>query len=240
MKKFISLLKNHGWLGHLAATVINFIWTYYGLTIAAFLTIIFSASETALLYVQEPEFWVPAVIFVFILWTVIGLMTLKNIGETKTVRLAHDYAYSFICEGFMVNLSSSDETKDVDFKTANNIIVTCILRNVGAGPSSVKIEVMDLRLDGRVPKKDFTPIDVGFAKLSQKGIRSAAIERDLTKKILSGTIKVVGVYGPPNSDAVRQFTITSKLNVHVGDKTIEIDNYGIEEKDEVYIPSDKK
>lgn len=207
---------------------------------SAALTAILAYYTSALQWVQQPYVYSCARIFLFLLWTCIGISILRNqrrilpvrLDDTSTVRIAHDYAYSLVVENFHL------QPLKITDKIENGLQITCYLRNVGVGPLELITESVDLVIDGKTSKElDLTaPIKTIFARQALKGISAAPVEIDGNKNTLSGYAIFKVLYGEPCKNPERRFTLKIKIHIALDQatKAYHMIVEGAEEKDEPY------
>lgn len=122
-------------IGNFTANVLTFLTTSWGLhwVISAALTSIF---DTILAWVQQPYVYFSAGVFIFVLWTSIGIKVLFDARKPRIVRSLHDYAYALVCEG--CTLARDEESDNGAFQIGINF------RNFCNGP--MKLKVTDFRV----------------------------------------------------------------------------------------------
>jgi hypothetical protein len=230
-QRLMKWLRTLGTVGNFIATVLQFLFAAFpAITFSVVVTTILAVYTNALVWVSQPSVRAVAGIFIFLLWTYIGIAILRDRQNPRLVRIAHDYSYSLICEGpwqaLMVRTAANHPHPNMD---AVQIILP--LRNVGAGPLRLRIEEFRIVLNRRT-SDDSPVLTLTLPRMGPKGVRSAPIERDPDLTQLDGTATCRFVYGPPEGDPVRRYTVRADLAVNInGPIGLVIDNM-VEETDE--------
>src|ERR1035437_2764073 len=100
-------LRKLGGVGNFAANALSLLFSYPGFTVSAALAVLVGLWGAALHWLQQPFVYIPACVFVLSLWTYIGILTLISQRKPRSVRIAHEYAYSFIHEQFSAVLTKA-------------------------------------------------------------------------------------------------------------------------------------
>lgn len=240
LKSFISWLRGLGKIGGFFANILQ-ILTYISpaLTVTALLTAMLAMFTSAVHWVQQPAVYATAGIFIFLLWTWIGLVVLRDQREPMSVRISHDYAYALIIDGGWQPIFGKFEPTHPSYPNADAVMMALGFRNVGAGPLRLKVEEFRVVLGGRTFDDPQINPEITFARLSQKGVRSPAIKIDLGEQHHTGTAYCRFLYGPPEGAFQRKYTLRLSINVNIdmASRAINVMDNIIEEKDEVYSSS---
>jgi hypothetical protein len=132
--KVVKLLRGFGSLGGWAANILQFLSSIFpGLTMSAAGAAVAFYFQSVLDWVQQPAVYVSAIVFIFILWTYIGLIMLRDRNRPKLVKIAHDPAYGMILDGgVQPTLVSLGEGK-------YGVMLGIAYRNVSAGPLRLRV-----------------------------------------------------------------------------------------------------
>jgi hypothetical protein len=211
IEKVNSFLRQYGALGTIASWCFSLACAYYGVTGAIVLTGVFAWLSDSLEWASSPKFWFIYAFFVLSLWTFIGIAIMKKIGKVQTVRLAHDYAYSFIIESYVLGIAkfSDDHVKHAG-KTGVSIIAN--IRNVGQGPAKLETKEVRFNLDERTPE-DSPDISILFARLSSRGIKTATLPINETQDTTTGSLHIKVIYGPPELEFLRSYEVKIKITI---------------------------
>lgn len=190
----------------------------------------------ALQWVQQPTVYTSAGVFLFMLWTYIGLTVLRDRQKPQFVRVAHDYAYGLILDGGWQPTFAKFASNHPNSPNAEAIMITCNYRNVSAGPLRMKIEEFRVILNNRTnDDSEIVPEQI-FARLAPMGIRCGGVPRDASESHLTGKLSLKFLYGHPDGDFVRRYTL--KLNIQIAIDTLtkqfSISDHSVDIKDEPY------
>jgi hypothetical protein len=236
-KAFLGWLKRLGSVGAFLSNVLQFLFAAYPTFTWSVITTAFLARFTGVIHwVQQPNVYFTAAVFLFILWTFIGLLNLRDRQRTSTVRIAHDYAYSLINEGGWQAVLIRTPPNHVQHPNMDALSITLGIRNVGHGPLRMRVDEMRVVLNSRTSDGLETAPELIFARLAVRGVKSGPIERDPALTFYQGTAAVRLSYGAPGGPWLRRYTIRANLSVNVnfGSSVASVLDDIVEEKDEPY------
>jgi hypothetical protein len=214
VEKLIKTLRGFGTFGGWAANVLQFLSSIFpGLTMSAAGAAAALYFESAIELIQQPIVYVPASVFLFLLWTYIGLATLTARQRPQIVRMVHDYAYGLILEGHPTIVMGKFPNDHAAFPGGFALMLNCNYRNVSHGPIRLRVEEFRVVLNNRTNDNSDASVELFFARLAAMGIRSGGVPIDTDAKQLDGTLTLKFVYGHPDGDFDRRYTL--KLNIHI-------------------------
>jgi hypothetical protein len=200
-------------LGRTADAISVLVYVAPGLTISAVTASAVGYWSAALIWVQHPYVYVPAFVFLFVLWTYIGIMVLTSRGSVQTVKIAHEYAYALITDGGgSVQLIQTND-KHPTHPNTTGLSIQLNFRNVSAGPIRVRVDEFRVNLDNRSSQDPDTTPTLIMARLSPRGVRSGIVPRDANKTNLFGTLTARLTYGPPDGPYCRQYRARERIEV---------------------------
>lgn len=206
----LNWLRGLGVFGAYLASALQFIAAWNGVAVSVIVTAAVGYFTVLYGWASSDSVQMLAKVFLFSLWTYIGLSYLSLRGKPQIVKMYHDYAYSLIPDG-VISATLAQFEKGHKNAGEDAITVACQFRNISSGPIRVKTEDMRVILDGKT--NDHTCIETVFPKLAQKGIRCGAIGRDKTKSNLSGTMEIKLIYGGLEEDYSRRYTLKLEIQI---------------------------
>jgi hypothetical protein len=234
LNNLLKWMRSFGTAGNFIANAVQFLLiSYPGLTIGAIGVWIVNYYTSILLWVQQPAIYSSMGVFLFILWTYIALTLIKDRREIKAVRIAHDYAYAIIVEGGWQAIFGKFPSNHPIHPNSDAFNLSCNFRNVSAGPLRLKVEEMRAIINSRTCEES-PSIELIFARMGPKLVRSGAIPRDKNERNLSGSVHFKFIYGHPDGRFVRRYTLKMKVHIILDpvNNTAVVTDEIIEEKDE--------
>lgn len=245
MQSLIKYLRSLGGVWSYVAIVITVATTNWPLLVSTIVAFCVSLNTTVLEWVEKPAIQVFAGVFLFSLWTIIGLSILRNrkipnpveiTNNPVSVRTVHDYAYGLILDGISVSAGRFPKSHPT-YPNGDALMLTCNYRNVSQGPLRVRIEHYRVILNNRTNDEDPFQSDRIFSRLQAMGMRSGGVPIDDDDSNLSGTISLQFIYGHPDSDYVRRYHLKVNIQVIIHSRnsdsiSVSMDNSGLEIKDD--------
>ena len=176
--------------------------------ISAALTSIF---DTILAWVQQPYVYFSAGVFIFVLWTSIGIKVLFDARKPRIVRSLHDYAYALVCEG--CTLARDEESDNAAFQIGINF------RNFCNGP--MKLKVTDFRViigDRTVAPPENISIMI-LPRGAAKGFAYPAFKKDAVTPRATGNAFITIQYGHPEGEYIREFKAKMEISLRLDEKS---------------------
>jgi hypothetical protein len=99
MQKFLDRLQKAGSIGSFVANVIKLLTANWIAAVSAVIAIYYALQEWAVHFVLDPRTLAGFVIFLFLLWTAIGLTYLNDRRKPRLVQSHHDYRYGLTFQG---------------------------------------------------------------------------------------------------------------------------------------------
>lgn len=228
-------LRTSGQIGGYLADLLQ-IMSWVGVTVTLAGTALVALSASVLHWATNPAVYASAGTFLFFLWTFVAIAVLRDRQKIKTVRIAHDYAYSLIIDGgWQQPVIGKFEATHPNHPNENALVLVMTFRNVGAGPLRLRVEEARIVLGGMT--NDFSPTEFIFARMAPKGVRPGAIKLDLNKPQQTGTATFKFVYGPPDGEFVRRYflRLDIQLNLDMENHAVMIQDSIKEETDIPYV-----
>jgi hypothetical protein len=223
------------WFGHSANLVQILGWVTPALTFSAVVGVIVAVWSGAFEWVQKPTVYIPAFVFAYSLWIYAALAVISGTKRTRTVRIAHDYASSFIPEGTQLTLGKFPPDHPTHPNDAAFMFVFNF-RNVGAGPARMRIDEFRVVINGMTGEELGEHREITFARMGLKGLRTV-VKRDAGKPNYMGIAVFRLLYGAPEGNFLRKYTYRLKINVSVDEQSgnaLYSDEI-VEETDEPYV-----
>jgi hypothetical protein len=215
-QKFKKLRAAGDWGGH-AANVLTFITTNWSATLAAILGIGTWLNKRAWGVVMTPAVEAGIVVFLAVLWTVIGLTVLFDRRKPRKVQTHLDYRYGLTFEGAVPQFIAAD----AGVPQAGCLGIGIQVRNFSPGPIGFTIEAADFRLGNRATKKYKANSISGYmargaGRTNNTGpFESKEIKDFYGAGLIEGTADVTYTYGPPEEPPRRRLKISLEIAVFI-------------------------
>jgi hypothetical protein len=209
MVDFKHLKKGLGPLGFLS-DILQVCTTNWGVIVSALLAFGAVLWQGAYAIITNTKAQVFGGVFLWSVWTYIGLSLLYRFHRGIRTSVIIDYSHAIIVE----NLSIA-----YDEESESSALQVCLgIRNVANGP--IKIEVQEFRniIDGRtIP--DSPVITMIAPRMGPRGIMSGTFKKDAIKDRADGHLTLLLHYGPPDGPVVRKFKLRAKITLRIGETT---------------------
>jgi len=207
MGKFFSRITSAGSLG---AIIITWATAGWGVILSAVLaTVVWTWSGLAA-WIETPVVQACGYVFLFSLWTYIGLSTIRARQFPQIVRNLPDYRYGLTIEGFFANIDFMSDEQWLGFGFQ--------LRNFSQNPIRYTIKVMDIRIGTRAMPRLSKIITGYLARGAGRTSSGIPFSKDDVKeffgKRVNGTVEAVILYGSPERPPERMLTV--RLNITLG------------------------
>ncbi|HTC84972.1 MAG TPA: hypothetical protein VK683_11485 [Rhizomicrobium sp.] len=214
--KFKWLRSFGAWGGH-AATVLTFLTTNWGLTLATILAVGTWLNKWAWGLVVTPAIYASAGVFLFVLWTIVGLTYLFDRRRPREIRAHLDYRYGLTFEGFGPQFISSD----AGVPQAGCVGFSTQIRNFTPGPIKYSLEAADIRIDNRANPKYKANTTKGY--MARGGGKTVSPGHYPAKEIkdfygagaVEGTADIAITYGPPDGPPIRRLKISLEFAISI-------------------------
>lgn len=229
MQSPLKYLRSLGTIGAWIADTAQFITTNWVVTMSAIFTIISGLFDSVILWLQKPYVYTSAGVFLFFLWTFIGLSILRRNSKPILTKGVPDYSYGIIQQGVAEALIGDfpNGHQNAGMKGLSVGLGFC---NMSNGPIRLKTEDLRVVINGRTTD-DSPNIELIFPKLATKIIRSASVPVDFPSAG-TGTITLKVVYGHPDEMPCRRFSLRLRANYNVNDANSSVFTEILEETDE--------
>lgn len=215
MDRFIKFLRSQGGFWNYVATFVSLITTNWAVAMSTVIAFTTSLWQSALQWVQQPSVYVFAGVFLFSLWTLIGISTLRGRNKPILVRGVQDYAYGLIQEG-ITEISLGIFPQEHHHAGLRGLNITFGFRNVSNGILLLKTEELRVIVNGRT-SEDTTAVEMILPKFAVKSVRAAGVLVDVPSKG-TGTITLKVVYGHPDEKPTRKYTLRLKAQFAFSDE----------------------
>jgi hypothetical protein len=187
-----------------------------GLTLTTIITLVLVGLTDIVKWVQHPYVYCTAAIFLFLWWTYIGIVILKNQNIIRTVRVVRNYAHTLITDPGWTAGVAKYPPNHLEHANKDALQLFCQFRNVHNEPLRVRIEDIRVVLDGRscddfASKRD----DVIISPFGTKNINCGAVVWDVQKRHLLGTTSIKLIYGPVEGNFERIFILRNKIQIMI-------------------------
>ena len=207
-----AFLRGLGPMGGFAANVVSALTTNWAVVMSAILALIAVAQSVTLEFFSRPPVQIAIGIFLSLLWTIIGVLTLRDRLRPRVITPHHDYRWALIYEGFFAAW---------DPNVMNRMNFVLQIRNFGSGPIKYSVEKYDVQIGSRSPPKKKRSEMIGYlqrgaGKMLGTNFLSGNEIADFTISAPSnsphtGSAEIVVVYGPPEGEPQRRFTVGLEL-----------------------------
>lgn len=215
-------LRKMGPFGVFIADAISANWVSIVLAlVAAWATVWDWAASIA----QSPDVRLWAKIFLTGLWSVIGIIYLKNRNRAQSVRVFHEYAYGLAFETTAFgNTENSDE-----------FVIGFSFRNAAAGPMKCLLEDMRIVVDGRTDNHPAGVLrELVMTRIGAKAFISPRIKKDPNKDSLVGSADITILYGHPDAEFIRKYRLKCDLSIKLAGEFSLCSSANIVETDKEY------
>jgi hypothetical protein len=173
-----------------------------------------SVTDWAVGLVQNPKVQTAALVFLFVLWTSIGIAVLIDRRKPKVVKAVQDYLYGLTFEGLVPAIAPDFDKDDGELRFGIQ------LRNFSTGPIKYTVEDFDVRIGNRALPKLKKGDLVGFmARGAGRTSHSPAFKRSDFKQLLGqsleGTANFSITYGHPEQPPVRRLSVSINLLLQI-------------------------
>src|SRR6266851_4409190 len=101
MQSILKWLRGFGPVGGSAADALAFLTNNWVLTMSTIIALWAAFTEWAVAFVQNPKVQTAALVFLFVLWTSVGITVLIDRRKPRVIKPDHDYRYGLTFEGLM-------------------------------------------------------------------------------------------------------------------------------------------
>jgi hypothetical protein len=161
------------------SNIISLITTNWPIT----LSLIFSGATVTWDYLSNfagrPNVQMAAGVFIFTLWTIIGIRWMLREGKPLPVRIEHDLSYSLVLENVNPIYNPKSELP---------FALHFMLRNVGSAPVRLRLSELTIVLNERILPKSPPPPDIILPRTGTRVIASAGFKRDLFSTATMGKV----------------------------------------------------
>jgi hypothetical protein len=201
MGKFFSRITAAGTLG---ATIITYLTAGWGVLISAALAIVVWAWASLSAWIAAPAVQSAGYVFLFSLWTYIGLSTIIGARKPRLTSTVPDYRYGLTFEGIFPNFLPTNEPAALQFGLQ--------FRNFSSGPLQYHVEYFDFRIGSRSSPKvkrgeltSYLPRGAGRTSSAVPFSKKDIVEFFGTS--VSGTLDFAVTYGPPDDNYVLDYLL---------------------------------
>jgi hypothetical protein len=194
--------------GSILANAVGLIFGNWALVVSAAGALV-AALSGAEHFLQRPAVGIGIGVFLALLWTIIGVLSLWDRNRPRLVRSHHDYRYGLTFEGIIPNFDPANDEAMLQFGIQ--------LRNFSAGPMRCKVEYFDVRIGTRA----LPQWDRGEPPYLPRGAGRTANAVPFGKRDIKeffgmraiGTATFAMIYGHPESDYERRLRIKLDINL---------------------------
>jgi hypothetical protein len=214
MLSIIKRLRGLGPIGSTAADVLTFITNNWVLTVSTIIGLWASVTDWAIALVQNPKVQTAALVFLFVLWTSIGITVLIDRRKPRMIKSEQDYRYGLTFEGLLPSLGAEFDSDDSELGFGIQ------LRNFSSGPLKYTVEDFDVRIGNRALPKLKKGVLFGFmargaGRTSHAGTFKRSDFAQLIGQRLEGTANFSVTYGHPESPPVRRLSIAMAIILEI-------------------------
>jgi hypothetical protein len=220
MQWVVKWLRGLGPIGSTAADILTFLTNNWVLTMSTIIALWASFTDWAVAMVQNPKVQTAALVFLVLLWTIVGITVLIDRRKPRITKSEHDYRYGLTFEGFVPLINDAAFDKD-DSQLRFGISV----RNFSSGPIKYTVDELDVRIGNRaLPKLKKGELFGFMARGAGRTSASPAFKRGDFKELigqqLEGTANFSISYGHPELPPVRRLLIVMTIVLHIPESGI--------------------
>jgi hypothetical protein len=156
MQSILRWLRGLGPVGGTAADALAFLTNNWVLTMSTIIALWAAFTEWAVAIVQNPKVQTAALVFLFVLWTSIGIAILIDRRKPRIIKTDQDYRYGLTFEGLLPALGAEFDKDD------RELGFSITLRNYSSGPIKYTVDDFDVRIGNRALPKLKKGVLVGF------------------------------------------------------------------------------
>jgi hypothetical protein len=207
MQKFIKWLRSLGWLGNLLGYLIFIATTNWVLVMSAIVGIWLGVSQWGVRFVHNANVQTVVIVFLVTLWTIIGLLVLRDRRKPIITQPYQDYRYGLTYEG-CVPLYFPQKEELLQFGLQ--------LRNYSSGPLRSQLENFQILIDDRIlPYDKSTPLTTIMPRGGFRIFRTPPFKRSSLKDFFGqrkiGRADFSILYGDPEQPPIRRLKMTLEL-----------------------------
>jgi hypothetical protein len=229
----LSKLKAIGWIANLIVGIGALLTTPWILAMSVLGGIIVGLWAGALEIAQRPGVQLGVAAFLALLWTFIGLATLRDRKRPRIVSAAQDYSYGLLFEGLSLGYDPKGEDGALQLGV--------VLRNFSPGPLRYTVDKFQVIMGDRtLPRVKKGLLTAFIPRGGQRISRNLPFKRDSIKdfigKPVKGTAEFTIAYGHPDRSPERQLKMVIEFNLVLGENAPEgYSDSILEESDEPYL-----
>ncbi len=214
MQNFRRWLRGFGIVGNALANILQVLTANLGVALTAAGGILAAIWFEARQFFLDPAVQVGMGVFLALLWTWIGITTLRDRKKPRVIRAESDYAYGLTYEGFVPVYEPRNEEAALQFGLQ--------LRNYSTGPIRYSIETFDVRIEDRaLPRFKSGSLSGYLARGAGRTSRAVPFKREsiisFFGKRMIGSAEVAITYGHPMAPPVRRLKISLELTLVFND-----------------------
>lgn len=203
MSKWLQQLKKSGGAIGLLADLLSLLGQNWGAVVSLILALGFGVFDWAFRFLQDAHVQTFGEVFLWSLWSYIGISILYRLHNGIKTSPVVDYAFGVIIESLVPQVETEE---DGSFQLVVNF------RNICVGAIRLTFTEVRLILDGRTnPDKEMAPLVL--PRLATKGLAIHPFKKqDFTVGKHEGTLAFTIEYGPHDGAPVRRMRGRYKVN----------------------------
>ncbi len=204
------------WGGHFA-NLLTFLTTNWPVTLASVIAVGTGLNRWLWGVALTPAVYASAGVFLFVLWTVIGLTVLYDRRRPRKIQAHLDYRYGLTFEGFHPAFHAPNS----GVPNAGELAFMIQIRNFSPGPIRYQLETLDIRLGTLASPKYGKTIIEGYmargAGRTSNGdpFTAATVASLFGQGLINGTADFSILYGPPDGNALRRLKISLEIGIGI-------------------------
>ncbi len=207
-ERFKRLRAALGPLGFLAdlLTVATQNW---GAILALALALGATVSRHAFAFLSDVHVQMFGSVFIWALWSYIGLSLLYRLHNGLTVSTRVDYKYAVIIDGLTIGINKEASAKDPAVQ------VTVNLRNVANGAIALQVLEFRLIISGRTYPPEEPMKTIVLPRIGPRSVTSRAFAREVLddEALTVGHLDMILQYGPAEEAFERKYRVRLKLHI---------------------------
>ena len=180
-----------------------------------------AVSSWARAIVLSPITDAAAGIFLFLLWTIIGISVLIDRRKPRLVQAHHDYRYGLTFEGFVPAFPGANSS----IHSQRGVLAfSLLIRNYSPGPIKYMLEAAEVHIETRsLPKYKSNSLTGylprgGGKQLRPGGFPGGNMAEFYGKGEIKGTADLSVTYGPPDGPPIRRLKIGIEMTMIFPDR----------------------
>ncbi|MBN8521113.1 MAG: hypothetical protein J0L77_04340 [Alphaproteobacteria bacterium] len=195
-------------------TLITLLTTNWPFVVSTILAFIVSFWSFAVDIFSRNDVQAGLIVFFVSLWTLIGIIIIKNLNKPRPVKIVHDCAYSLAITSVALSIFKFPNNH-ISHQNKSGIALLLGIQNLSNSPLKVRVKNINLVLSGRAIVGAPNDVNLYIPMGTLKSIRSGLVEYIPTQRELNGYFSCEVDYGPWDKEYQRTYTCRSDIFANI-------------------------